>query len=111
MDELKSAAQEAKRGLWSEKTPSAKQYVDYSESLEKAKRQLALLSRQKKVPAVVDFVKSASRFTVLVPRENAKLTFVLSGITAPRSARNPSDKSDPFGQEAHDFANNIQVLG
>jgi staphylococcal nuclease domain-containing protein 1 len=79
--------------------------VDYSESLEKAKRQLALLSRQKKVPAVVDFVKSASRFTVLVPRENAKLTFVLSGITAPRSARGPADKADPFGQEAHDFAN------
>ena len=107
-DELlqaESAAQEKKLGLWSEKSPAAKQYVDYSESLEKAKRQLALLSRQKKVPAIVDFVKSASRFTVLVPRENAKLTFVLSGITAPRSARNPGDKSDPFGQEAHDFAN------
>jgi staphylococcal nuclease domain-containing protein 1 len=106
-DELlqaESAAQEAKKGIWSEKAPATKQYVDYSESLEKAKRQLALLSRQKKVPAVVDFVKSASRFTVLVPRENAKLTFVLSGITAPRSARNPGDKSDPFGQEAHDFA-------
>ncbi|KIW04625.1 hypothetical protein, variant [Verruconis gallopava] len=107
-DELlqaESAAQEAKKGMWADKAPAAKQYVDYSESLEKAKRQLALLSRQKKVPAIVDFVKSASRFTVLVPRENAKLTFVLSGITAPRSARNPTDKADPFGQEAHDFAN------
>jgi staphylococcal nuclease domain-containing protein 1 len=107
-DELlqaESAAQESKKGLWSEKSPAAKPYVDYSESLEKAKRQLALLSRQKKVPAVVDFVKSASRFTVLVPRDNAKLTFVLSGITAPRSARNPNDKADPFGQEAHEFAN------
>jgi staphylococcal nuclease domain-containing protein 1 len=99
------AAQEAQKGLWSPKAPSAKQYVDYSESLEKAKRQLTLLSRSRKVPAVVDFVKSASRFTVLVPRENAKLTFVLSGIRAPRSARNPTDKGEPFGQEAHDFAN------
>lgn len=99
------AAQEAQKGLWSPKAPAAKQYVDYSESLEKAKRQLALLSRQRKVPAIVDFVKSGSRFTVLVPRENAKLTFVLSGIRAPRSARNPTDKAEPFGQEAHDFAN------
>ncbi|KAF2138961.1 uncharacterized protein K452DRAFT_275873 [Aplosporella prunicola CBS 121167] len=98
-------AQAEKKGMWSPKGPSTKQYVDYSESLEKAKRQLTLLSRQKKVPAVVDFVKSGSRFTVLVPRENAKLTFVLSGIRAPRSARNPNEKSEPFGQEAHDFAN------
>jgi staphylococcal nuclease domain-containing protein 1 len=99
------AAQEAQKGLWSPKAPSAKQYVDYSESLEKAKRQLTLLSRQRKVPGIVDFVKSGSRFTVLVPRENAKLTFVLSGIRAPRSARNPTDKAEPWGQEAHDFAN------
>jgi staphylococcal nuclease domain-containing protein 1 len=99
------AAQEAQKGLWSPKVPAAKQFVDYSESLEKAKRQLTLLSRQRKVPAIVDFVKSGSRFTVLVPRENAKLTFVLSGIRAPRSARNPTDKGEPFGQEAHDFAN------
>lgn len=99
------AAQEAQKGLWSPKAPAAKQYVDYSESLEKAKRQLTMLSRQRKVPAIVDFVKSGSRFTVLVPRENAKLTFVLSGIRAPRSARNPTEKGEPFGQEAHDFAN------
>lgn len=98
-------AQEEQRGLWSPKPPAAKQYVDYSESLEKAKRQLTLLSRQKKVPAIVDFVKSGSRFTVLVPRENAKLTFVLSGIRAPRSARNETDKGEPFGKEAHEFAN------
>lgn len=42
---------------------------------------------------------------MIIPRENAKLTFVLSGIRAPRSARNPSEKPEPFGQEAHDFAN------
>ncbi|KAF2202327.1 hypothetical protein GQ43DRAFT_369387 [Delitschia confertaspora ATCC 74209] len=98
-------AQQGQKGMWSPKGPSAKQYIDYSESLEKAKRQLTLLSRQKRVPAIVDFVKSASRFTVFVPRENAKLTFVLSGIRAPKSARGPNDKGEPFGQEAHDFAN------
>jgi staphylococcal nuclease domain-containing protein 1 len=40
-----------------------------------------------------------------VPRENAKLTLVLSGIRAPRSARGPGDAGEPFGQEAHDLAN------
>ncbi|KAK1093564.1 hypothetical protein LTR48_002047 [Friedmanniomyces endolithicus] len=107
-DELlaaEEAAQKDQKGMWSPKPPKQPSYVDYSESLEKAKRQLTLLSRQKKVPAIVDFVKSGSRFTVLVPRDNAKLTFVLGGIRAPRSARGPSDTAEPFGQEAHDFAN------
>ncbi|KAF2764217.1 hypothetical protein EJ03DRAFT_378789 [Teratosphaeria nubilosa] len=106
-DELlaaEAAAQSEQKGMWSPKPSKQQVYVDYSESLEKAKRQVTLLSRQKKVPAVVDFVKSGSRFTVLVPRENAKLTFVLGGIRAPRSARGPNDQAEPFGQEAHDFA-------
>lgn len=32
------------------------------------------------------------------------LTLVLGGIRAPRTARNPSEKSEPFGQEAYDYA-------
>ena len=99
------AAQKEGKGMWASKPPAVKQYQDYSESLQKAKMEASVLQRQKKVPAVVDFVRSASRFVVLVPRENAKLTFVLSGIRAPKSARNPEEKSEPFGQEAHDFAN------
>ncbi|KAF2759052.1 hypothetical protein EJ05DRAFT_475285 [Pseudovirgaria hyperparasitica] len=106
-DELLVAEAEAQaegKGMWNAKSPAAKQYVDYSESLEKAKRQLALLSRRKKVAAVVDFVKSGSRFTVLIPSENAKITLVLSGIRAPKSARNKDDKAEPWGNEAHEFA-------
>lgn len=98
-------AQKEGKGMWSSKPPKTKGYQDYSESLQKAKMEASVLQRQKRVPAIVDFVKSAARFTVLVPRENAKLTFVLSGIRAPRSARNPGENSEPFGQEAHDLAN------
>ncbi|KAE8151115.1 hypothetical protein BDV25DRAFT_153217 [Aspergillus avenaceus] len=98
-------AQKDGKGMWSPKPPKAKQYQDYSESVQKAKMEVSILQRQRRVPAVVDFVKSGSRFTVLVPRENAKLTLVLSGIRAPRSARNPGEASEPFGQEAHDLAN------
>lgn len=107
-DELlaaEEAAQKDEKGMWSSKPSAAKTYQDYSESLQKAKIQSSVLQRQKKIPAIVDFVKGGSRFTILIPRENAKLTFVLSGIRAPRSARNANEKSDPFGQEAHDFAN------
>lgn len=98
-------AQKAKKGMWADKPPKGRQIVDYSESLQKAKIQASVLQRQKRVPGVVDFVKSGSRFAVLLPRENAKLTFVLSGIRAPRSARNASEASEPFGDEAHELAN------
>ena len=107
-DELLAAeetAQGAGRGMWSGKPRDATQYVDYSESLDKAKRLLTLLSRQKRVPAVVDFVRGGSRFVLLIPRENAKLTFVLSGVNVPKSARSATDQAEPFGQDAHDLAN------
>ncbi|KAI9788742.1 MAG: hypothetical protein M1816_006599 [Peltula sp. TS41687] len=106
-DELlaaEEAAQKEQKGMWAKKPPASKSYTDASESTKAAKIHLSVLQRQRKVPAVVDFVKSGSRFTVLIPRENLKLTFVLSGVRAPKTARNPSEKSDPFGQEAHDFA-------
>lgn len=106
-DELLAAqekSKEEKKGMWSGKPAKAKQYADASESLQKAKMQLSGLQRQKKIPAIVDFVKGGSRFVILIPRENIKLNFVLGGIRAPKSARNANDKSEPFGQEAHDLA-------
>lgn len=99
------AAQKDEKGMWSSKPPAVKQYQDYSESLQKAKMEASVLQRQKKVPAVVDFVRSGARFVVLVPRENAKLTFVLSGIRTPKPARQSGEAAEPFGQEALEFAN------
>ena len=106
-DELLVAAEKAKeekKGMWSGKPAKAKQYVDASETLQKAKLNLSSLQRQKKIPAIVDFVKGGSRFNILIPREGVKLNFVLGGIRAPKSARNANDKAEPFGQEAHDLA-------
>ena len=107
-DELLAAqetAKEEKKGMWSGKPPKVKQYVDMSENAQKAKIQLSTLSRQRKVPGIVDFCKSGSRFTILIPREGAKLTLVLAGIRAPRAGRTPQEKGEPFGQEALEFAN------
>ena len=60
--------------------------------------------RQGKVPAVVDYVAAGSRFKILLPKDNQVLTLVLGGIRAPRTARNASEKSEAFGQEAAEFA-------
>ncbi|KAF1816511.1 hypothetical protein P152DRAFT_505115 [Eremomyces bilateralis CBS 781.70] len=103
--QAEAAAQAEKKGMWNDKASSPIRYTDYSESLEKARRQLTYLSRLRRVAGVVDFVKSGSRFTVLIPKESAKITVVLSGIRAPRSARNANEEGDPFGAEAHEFAN------
>ena len=39
-----------------------------------------------------------------MPRENVTLTLVLAGIRAPKTARNESEKSEPYGPEAAAFA-------
>ncbi|EFY89075.1 hypothetical protein J3459_011048 [Metarhizium acridum] len=107
-DELLAAQEKAKeelKGMWSGKPQKAKQYTDLSENAQKAKIMLATLQRQKKVPAIVDFCKSGSRFTVLIPRENVKLTMVLGGIRAPRAPRADGEGGEPFGKEALDLAN------
>lgn len=99
------AAQKDEQGMWSSKAPSAKQYQDYSENLQKAKMEASVLQRQKKVPAIVDYVRSGSRFVVLVPKDNAKLTFVLSGVRVPKAPRATGEAGEPYGQEAAEFAN------
>jgi staphylococcal nuclease domain-containing protein 1 len=107
-DELLAAQETAKeegKGMWSGKPSKAKQYVDASESMQKAKIQLATLQRQRKIPGIVDFCKAGSRFTILIPREGIKLTMVLGGVRAPRAGRNAEDKGEPFGQEALELAN------
>ncbi|CCX05601.1 hypothetical protein FPQ18DRAFT_144912 [Pyronema domesticum] len=105
-DDLAAAedvARSAQKGMYSPKAPQTAKMIEASETIQKAKSYLSFLQRQKKVPAVVDYVASGSRFKVIIPKENARLTFVLSGIKAPRTARNPTEQSEPFGPEALDY--------
>jgi staphylococcal nuclease domain-containing protein 1 len=107
-DELLAAQEEAKeqkKGMWSGKPSKAKTYADASESVQKAKILVSSLSRQKKVPGIVDFCKAGSRFTILIPREGVKITMVLAGVRAPRAPRSGGEGGEPFGQEALDLAN------
>lgn len=99
-------AKEEQLGLFSPKDVPTLRVTDASENSAKAKTFLPFYQRGGQlIPAVVEHVISASRFKVFIPKEQTKLTFVLGGIRAPRSGRNPSDKGEPFGQEALDWAN------
>lgn len=92
------------RGLHSTKEVTLPRTTDASESGSKATQFLPSWKRAGKHNAVVDFVASGSRFKLLLPKENKKLTFVLAGIRAPRTARSAGEKSEPCGPEAQRFA-------
>lgn len=98
-----AAAGEAK-GIHSPKEVSLPRIVDASETHSRASQYLPSWKRHGKHNAVVDFCSAGSRFKLLLPKENAKITFVLAGIRAPRTARNANEKSEPYGNEAHRFA-------
>lgn len=71
----------------------------------RANSYLAQFKRSGRIPAVVDFVASGSRFKIWLPKQGVKLTLVLSGIRCPRTARNPGEKAEPYGQEAFELVN------
>lgn len=64
----------------------------------KAKQYLVFLQRDKQVNSVVEFVFSASRFKLLVPKENVLISFSLSGIRTPAS-KGADGKPDPLAEE------------
>ncbi|KFZ24247.1 hypothetical protein V502_01283 [Pseudogymnoascus sp. VKM F-4520 (FW-2644)] len=80
MERFKAFGEASKRdeeGHVVAESPAIKTYVDGSKTAQKAKMQLQTRWRQK------------------------KLNFVLGGIKAPKSARNPSKQSEPFRQESY----------
>ncbi|KAK0535582.1 hypothetical protein OC835_002326 [Tilletia horrida] len=101
--EAEAAAMAEQRGIHSGKELPAARMGDASDNAAKANSFLPGLKRAGRVPAVVDFVAAASRFKLIVPRENVRLTFVLAGIRAPRTARNPHEKDEAFGREGLEY--------
>ncbi|WRT67103.1 uncharacterized protein IL334_004069 [Kwoniella shivajii] len=92
------------KGLHSTKDVSLPRIVDASETASRASSYLTQWKRQGRHSAIVDFVSAGSRFKLYMPKENTKVTFVLAGIRAPRTARNAQEKSEPFGPESLKFA-------
>ncbi|TCD62798.1 hypothetical protein EIP91_006391 [Steccherinum ochraceum] len=107
-DKLMAAEQAAvneQRGIHSGKEhPAPKQPLNISETNHRATPFINGFKRQGKIPAIVDYVAAGSRFKILLSKDNQVLTLVLGGIRAPRTARNSSEKPEPYGQEASDYA-------
>ncbi|KAF7296136.1 Transcriptional factor [Mycena kentingensis (nom. inval.)] len=107
-DKLMAAEQAAvaeSRGIHSGKElPAPKQPLNISETSARATQFLNGFKRLGKIPAIVEFVAAGSRFKLFLPKDNQVLTLVLGGIRAPRTARNASEKSEPGGVEALEFA-------
>ncbi|KAK9484403.1 hypothetical protein V1527DRAFT_483932 [Lipomyces starkeyi] len=107
--EKEDAAVKGKKGFHSGVALPVERIVNASESHARASAFLPSLLRQKRVPAIVEYVNSGSRLRLLLPRENARIKFVLAGIMTPRVAMiNPGaasgpEKSEAFGEEAQDF--------
>ncbi|KAF9415074.1 hypothetical protein BGZ94_000197 [Podila epigama] len=105
-DQLLVAETKAKaegKGKHSAKEPPKYKWSDASETAAKAKQFLPFFQRGGRTQAIVEYVASGSRFKLIIPKENCKMTFVLGGVRCPRSARTPTEKAEPFGAEALDF--------
>jgi staphylococcal nuclease domain-containing protein 1 len=64
--------------------------------------------RALRTEAIVEFVASGSRFRLYIPKESCLVTFLLAGISCPRSARPGTDKqpattAEPYGDEAYNY--------
>nr|VZI15325.1 unnamed protein product [Spirometra erinaceieuropaei] len=72
---------------------------------------LPSLKRAGTVDAVVEFVSSASRLRLHIPRENCLCTAVASGLICPRPSRRmpnmPEEAGEPFGDEAYNYTREI----
>jgi staphylococcal nuclease domain-containing protein 1 len=65
--------------------------------------------RALRTEAIVEFVASGSRFRMYVPKESCLVTFLLAGITCPRTPRPaangmPGKDGEPFGEEALNYS-------
>ncbi|KAH9040966.1 transcription factor [Lactarius pseudohatsudake] len=107
-DKLMAAEQTAAaegRGIHSGKEqPAPRPPLNLSEASSRAAQFLNGFKRLGRIPAVVEYVAAGSRFKIFLPKDNQVLTLVLGGIRAPRTARNASEKSEPYGSDAAEFA-------
>lgn len=93
-------AQKALKGIHGKKENATQRVNDISSDSGVAKQFFPFLQRAGRVSAIVEFIGSGSRVKVYIPRETCFATFLLSGISCPRSSRGPNEPGQPFGDEA-----------
>merc|ERR1712242_221679 len=99
-------AQKSNKGMHGKKDQTTRRIADVSGDVAKSKQFLPFLQRAGRMQAVVEFIASASRYRLYIPRETCVITFLLSGISCPRGDRkmkNEFQEGEPFGNEATAF--------
>uniref|UniRef100_A0A914I7I6 Staphylococcal nuclease domain-containing protein n=1 Tax=Globodera rostochiensis TaxID=31243 RepID=A0A914I7I6_GLORO len=92
-----SQAEKDKKGVWADKSadkeekPRTLRVQELQGDAQRSKQFLPYLQRSARLDGIVEFVASASRLRVYVPKESCLITFLLSGINAPRTARTGGD--------------------
>jgi len=111
-DELMAAenqAVKAAKGLHSKKEAPGVRINDLTVDHSRIKHQyLPSWQRALRTEAIVEFIASGSRFRIFIPKDSCLVTFLLAGISCPRSSRPaingaPAQEGEPFGDEALAF--------
>lgn len=108
-DELTTAEAQAgksNKGIHSKKEATPMRINDLTIDHSRIKPQyLPSWQRAQRIEAIVEFIASGSRFRLYLPKDNCLVTFLLAGISCPRSSRpavgsTPAQEGEPFGDEA-----------
>ncbi|VEL26866.1 unnamed protein product, partial [Protopolystoma xenopodis] len=99
-------AQKKHIGMYTAEVATPMRVIDLSSNLAKSKQFLPSLKRRGRLLAVVEFIISASRFRLYIPKENLLITLLLNGIECPRASRG-SEAGDVFGDEALEFVRDL----
>lgn len=108
-DELLAAenqASKSNKGVHAKKDTVSFRINDLTVDHSRIKQQyLPSWQRALRTEAIVEFIASGSRFRLYLPKDSCLVTFLLAGISCPRSSRPavggaPAQEGEPFGDEA-----------
>ncbi|XP_051119159.1 ribonuclease TUDOR 2-like [Andrographis paniculata] len=92
-----SRAISGKKGMHSAKDPPVRHVTDLTTApAKKAKDFLPFLQRNRRMPAVVEYVLSGHRFKLDIPKATCSIAFSLSGVRCP-------GRGEPYSEEAIAF--------
>ncbi|CAH8577003.1 unnamed protein product [Schistosoma rodhaini] len=104
-------AQSKGLGMYSKQDAPIHRVADLTGNVAKSRQFLSFLQRAERLDGVVEFVFSASRFRIYIPRETCVITLLLGGIQCPRRGRIGPDgvalPDMPFSNEAYMFVKEL----
>ncbi|KAH8874884.1 Staphylococcal nuclease domain-containing protein 1 [Schistosoma japonicum] len=88
--ELLAAEEDAQSkgfGMYCKQDPPIHRVTDLTGNVAKSRQFMSFLQRAERLDGVVEFVFSASRYRIYIPRETCIITLLLAGIQCPRRGR------------------------